>query len=193
MKAKRNNVPLVQGLSARLEFDMVAFTERAREGTMEKNQAQAILKYFCLTVRGGKQISQDVLDYLAGVFEVYLDGTQSEIEKALGLKRKKAGNPGSVSGKRRLTSSGRIELARRISDLMDSGASHEDAVDQARAEAGVSRNTAAQCYRELREKVAGYMETVSKWGGDDVEAINRASEFLSVSEAFVIRAAARNR
>jgi hypothetical protein len=178
----------------RLEFEAVALSEKLRAGSIGRAEVQKILHYFCETVRLGKQPSFEVIECLAAAFGRYLGGESSSLDKALGLTRARAGNPGSGLGKRRLKNDDeRVELALQIVGLMNGGVSYEKAIEQARGEFYVSKKTAESCYSEHAVRIVDYAQQLIKSGEGECDAIQSAARAFSVPEKFARRAFRRRR
>lgn len=137
-------------------FDLGSNIERARgvHGDSEPDKARALLRYFCWCVEDDRVPDARVMHYLSIAFSEFLNqGTKGSIEKALGLKRRRAGNPGKSANRNksstRLSPDATEELRQEIESRLRSQETHAKIKRDLSAGFGVSEITVRDLIREI--------------------------------------------
>ena len=136
-------------------YDVGALIARARgdDGEPEPNLACALLQYFCHCVEDNRIPDARVMHYLSVSFGEFLkQGPKGDIEKALGLKRRRAGNPGATAGRHkptRLTTGAAEELRQDIRQRLLRQETHSKIKKDLSVAFGTSQDTVRNLIREI--------------------------------------------
>jgi hypothetical protein len=137
-------------------YELGSIIARARgvNGDPEPDMARALLAYFSHCIEADTVPDARVMHYLASAFREFLDqGENNDLQKTLGLKRRRAGNPGGKARKQkrsvRLTPDALIELRQEVVQRLRNDEKHADIKVELSELFATSQDTVRRIIREM--------------------------------------------
>ena len=149
----------MKGYGGRWFYDLSSTIARARgeNGETEPGQARALLQYFCRCVDADSIPDARVMHYLSVALTEFLSqGQKGDIAKSLGLKRRRAGNPGRSESRHkqstRLTNDAAEELRQEVTKRISSSVKDSEIKGELSKVFGISQDTVRDMVRKVKRK-----------------------------------------